>query len=341
MNSINQPSIIPPSIKWGVIGTGKIAEDFCIAVQLSGLNHIVLAVASRSLDSAKKFASKFDIKICYDRYVDLYLNADIDVVYIGTVTSSHYQCTLQALQNGKPILCEKPLTTSLFQCKQLLDYAKSKNLLLVEGLWSRFLPTYDILNKALVNKTIGKITELRVNFGKKFDWNSSVQITKKDLGGGTTLGLGCYALHLACIVFNSEKPKEVTASGNLNKNGLDEKVEIKLVYANDQTALISLSTICDYQNDAVISGSKGSIILKDFWCCETIIICGKPSTKKMPNDHVATNYPKTIGFVYEIEQIGKCLNKKEIEAPQARHCDSLLVAEISDEIFNQLGICYT
>lgn len=211
---------LPSHIRWGILGCSRISEDFCVAMQLCP-SHKVVAVASKSGERAKEFADKFSILTFYDSYEGLLSDAEVDIVYVGTVTSLHYHCSLQVLKAGKALLCEKMLCMTVKQCRMLLETANKHKVLMVEGLWSSFQPSYHHLRASLEGKEIGEVTEINIQFGSKFSVNS--QLYKKELGGGATFGLGCYALYLAGVVMGGG-PVRVVAQVELDQNGLDVKV---------------------------------------------------------------------------------------------------------------------
>lgn len=330
------------SIKWGIIGTGKIASDFCIALTFVGRrDHKIVAVASRNLNKAEEFASNFCIKRCYGSYLKLCSDPSVDIVYVGTVTSDHFSSTMMALQSGKHVLCEKPMSITLSQCEQVIQLAKSKNLLFVEGVWSKFLPSYSKIREELRNCIIGNVLMLSIEFGLKFDWDSRVQIVDKFLGGGTTLGLGCYAVHFANLVFNCERPTKIIATGKMHSKGLDEESQITLIYSGGRIAQISLSTTCNYSNDATIYGTKGFIRAKNFWCCEEVQCPSGSVLFNFTENTPETNYPKTIGFCYEIQKVREILLSGKISSDEVSHQDSLIASEVLNQAFEQLELNYS
>ena len=174
-------------LRWGILSAGKISNDFCAALStLPAKDHKVVAVAARSLSDAKSFAGKYEISKFYEGYDKLAQDPEIgeqnfylqinssckiifiifaDIVYIGSVNSNHLEHGTLMLNGGKHILCEKPLTLNENQSKKLLELAKSKNLLCVEAIWSRFFPSYKLLRSRIDNGDLGEILEVDVSFG--------------------------------------------------------------------------------------------------------------------------------------------------------------------------------
>ena len=259
------------------------------------------------------------------------------MVYVGTSTHEHYALTLKALEAGKAVLSEKPLCMSYGQCLHVQEVAKKHRKLVVEGMWSNFLPSYDRLRRALVHGEVGEVSEVTVQFGMKFD--EEVQVRKKHLGGGLTMGLGCYALHLVVMVFE-ESPVKVEAKGDLDETGLDLRVEINLEFKGGKKANIKLSGVDEFAKQALIKGSKGDIFMENFWCCEKIEIAGTVYNYPLPQPLTPTNYPKTAGFVHEIERVGEAWRKGLTTVGEVTFNTCRRVYDIIDEVLQQLGVTY-
>lgn len=153
-------------LRWGIASAGKICNDFCAALTtLPVENHKVVAVAARNESSAKEFASFFNIPKFYGGYEKLAADSEIDIVYIGAINPAHLEISLMMLDAGKHILCEKPLTLNEKQSKKLLEHAKAKKLFCIEGIWSRFFPSYRHLKNRLDNNDLGAIEEVDIEFG--------------------------------------------------------------------------------------------------------------------------------------------------------------------------------
>lgn len=153
-------------LRWGIASAGKISNDFCCGLStLPQEDHKIMAIAARNLDSAKKFAEIHDIPNAYAGYETLAKDKNIDIVYIGAVNPAHYEIGMLMLDNGKHVLCEKPLCMNEKQSKKLLEHAKSKKLFVMEAIWSRFFPSYQHVKQRIVNGDIGEIKQVDVNFG--------------------------------------------------------------------------------------------------------------------------------------------------------------------------------
>lgn len=154
------------ALKWGIASAGKISYDFVNAVgTLSKDDHKVIAVAARDLNRSKEFAKLFDIPKAYGSYLELARDAEIEVVYVGTLNPQHYEVALLMLEHGKNVLVEKPLCMNEKQARKLISYAQQKKLFLMEAIWSRFYPSYQYVQKQIKNGNLGEIKSVDIEFG--------------------------------------------------------------------------------------------------------------------------------------------------------------------------------
>jgi len=159
------------------------------------------------------------------------------------------------LENGKNVLVEKPLTLNLKCTQELINLAKKKNLFLMEALWSRFLPSYEFVMETIKNGVIGDIYHVSANFGTPM--SEVERMSKKELGGGTILDIGIYAINIVEMVFDGETPTQIKAIGHLNENGVDESVSAAFQFKNGRTATISTHSKVKLPCEAHIVGTKG------------------------------------------------------------------------------------
>nr|CAD7578544.1 unnamed protein product [Timema californicum] len=265
--------------RWGIASAGKISHDFVTALSVLPLaEHVVVAVAARQLSRAKDFATLHNIKAAYGSYEELAKDPNVDVVYVGSIHPQHLQIASLMLSSGKPCLVEKPLTLNLKETKQLINLARNKKLFLMEAIWSRFFPVYQLLRDELKAGTLGDVLQVIANFGIPIEaverikqvfvyMNYSMIFNKylgcmvilKELGGGSILDIGVYVLQLAVLVFGPVIPEKILASGDLNKEGVDSSVAAILNYGAGKVATLSTHTRVTFPNEAFIVGTKGTI----------------------------------------------------------------------------------
>lgn len=154
------------AVRWGIISTGKISSDFANAVSLlPKCDHVVVAVAARIEGSAQAFAERYHVPIYYEGYENLAKDPNVEVAYVGTLNRQHYETVMMLLDHGKHVLCEKPLAMNERQAERLIAHAKAKKLFLMEGIWSRFFPSYQYVKKRINDGDLGEIQEVNVSFG--------------------------------------------------------------------------------------------------------------------------------------------------------------------------------
>ncbi|CAL7937369.1 unnamed protein product [Xylocopa violacea] len=327
------------ALRWGVAGAGKISHDFVSALRaLPESEHVVVAVAAREITRAQNFSSLHNIKKAFDSYEKLAKDKDVDVVYIGTLHPQHFAIAKLMLNHGKHVLCEKPLTMNLKQTTELINLAKEKKLFLMEGIWSRCFPVYEVLKQEIDSGAIGEIHQVIVSFGFKL---SDVQrLNIKSLGGGTVLDLGVYAIQFACLIFNNEVPHTVQAVGCLNEEGVDLSVSASLIYKGNRTAAVVTHSLVDLPNEAYVIGTKGTIKVPKFWCPTSIELPSGTKSSPLPKCDQKFNFINSAGLAYEANEVRKCILAGALESSKVPHNVSLLVAQLEDEMRKQVGVTY-
>ncbi|XP_055350467.1 trans-1,2-dihydrobenzene-1,2-diol dehydrogenase-like [Paramacrobiotus metropolitanus] len=236
-------------LRWGLIGTGNISNDFAVSLHsLPRDEHEMVCVSAGNAEKAEAFAKTFSIPKFYGKYEDVVSDPNVDIVYVGTVNSSHYQLSKLALENNKHVLCEKPLTLLLKHTEELIALAKQKGKFFLEGVWSRFFPSYRRLREEIAAGTIGDIKFISASFGLN-NWIVDL-FAKKDRGGGSMMDIGIYPIQFAVAVYGSEIPKTVKACGILSPGGVDMCESIILQYEDGRMAQLMSSFINDPPNDA-------------------------------------------------------------------------------------------
>jgi dihydrodiol dehydrogenase / D-xylose 1-dehydrogenase (NADP) len=170
-------------LRWGIVSSGLISQDFCIAIQsLKSDKQILQAVAARRLDDAQKFAHRFQIPSSYDSYDNLFADEHVNIVYIGSINSTHKELCMKAIHAGKHVLCEKPMCMNSVEQEEVLRAAEEKRVFFMEALWTRFFPVIDKIKEEIEHKSsIGELRFFQSNFMLSKEYKS------KELGGGAIL----------------------------------------------------------------------------------------------------------------------------------------------------------
>ncbi|WP_432734400.1 Gfo/Idh/MocA family protein [Clostridium perfringens] len=248
-------------LKWGILGPGNIARDFAQA--LNRVNGEVYAVASRNKERAEKFARENNVKKAYGSYDEIIKDEDIDVVYIATPHSNHYEYIIKSLNNNKHVLCEKAITVNEKELEEALKIAREKNLVLEEAMTLFHMPLYEKVIKKINNEDLGKVNMVQVSFGSFKEYDENNRFFNLDLAGGALLDIGTYALSFARY-FLSSMPEEILSTVKKAKTGVDEESGIILKTKEDEIATISLAFRSKMPKRGIVSCDNGFITIDNF-----------------------------------------------------------------------------
>lgn len=319
--------------KWGIIGPGKIANKFAVALaRVPG--SVLWAVASRDEIKAKAFAEKHGAEKYYTTYEAIATDTDIDVVYIATPHTFHHAHALLCLKNKKAVLCEKPMSVNYASTMQMVAVARENNVFLMEALWTRFLPITNKVLELISDGVIGNVKFVKADFGTIFPFNADSRIYNVKLGGGSLLDIGVYPLFLALLLLG--KPDEIKSMAHLAETGADETMSISLSYNNGNMAALFSTFAGHTPLTADITGNKGCIFLPVPWYKGSSIIV---KTNAGEETGIAVPYGDN-GFEFEIEEVTRCLDNGLTESNLLSHDFSLMMSKVVDDISKQCGLVY-
>lgn len=319
-------------IKWGVLGLGKIAHKFCSDLQLSD-DVELRAVASRDLQKARKFGKKYKAERHYGSYEELVQDPEVEVVYIATPHSYHYEHTMLCLRNNKAVLCEKPMGVNAAQTRAMIDEARSRGLFLMEGLWTRLLPSTMWMLELFEEKEIGDIVNVQADFGIAARYDPKHRLFNKSLGGGSLLDLGIYPLYMSYLALG--EPSEVKAMARKAPTGVDNSCNILLRYQNGSLATLSSTLEAETDNEANFHGTKGTMKLhKPFHHANEL-------TVTTAEEEVTTEFPiDGHGYIYEIEEVNYFLFEGLTECAALPLELSLSLSKTMDKVKKEIGLSY-
>ncbi len=296
------------TIRWGIIGLGEIAAKF--ANDLQGVAGAELyAVASRSQQKADQFCKKYPAKKAYSSYVELANDSEIDAIYIATPHALHCQHSLLCLRQGKAVLCEKPLAMNSEQVQLMLDCAKQHRVLLMEALWTYFLPHYRFVLEALQLQRYGKLLNVSADFGFNRQFNNDSRLFNKALGGGSLLDIGIYPIFAALSTLG--KPDAISAQATYFANGVDSSCTMKFCYNNQAQATLTSSLIADTSCEAIFACQNGTITInKGFHGPATVTIITATDVQTLDFNYSAQSH----GYRYEIEHFNELLHQGKTES---------------------------
>lgn len=318
-------------MKIGILGAGLIARK--MAETVNGMDGVFLgAVASRDEAKARAFADEFSAEKYYGSYEELAADEDIDLIYVATPHSHHYEHARLCLSAGRNVLCEKAFTANYKQAKELIDLAESKGLYIGEAIWTRYLPMRFTLDEIIASGVIGEISSLTANLG--YSIAHVERLRKPELAGGALLDLGVYTINFALMAFGSDIV-EITSSCSKNEYGVDTHNTVILDYTDGRTAILHSNMNSNTDLKGIIYGSKGRIEFENINNCEGINV--------LLNDGTVTRYetPKQItGFEYEVEASLEAIRQGKTECEQMPHSEILRVMKIMDNLRAEWGIKY-
>ena len=253
------------TIRWGILATGWIADLFVKDLLLTG--HNVTAIGSRNDESAKRFAKEFGIATAHGSYAALVADPNVDVVYIATPHPHHVSAAKLALTAGKHILVEKPFTINAREAAEIVALAKAKNLVVLEAMWTRFLPHMHRIREIIAAGTIGEIRSLIADHTQKLPDDPKHRLNDLALGGGALLDLAIYPISFAWDILG--KPATIKASATFRATGADAQVATIFHYASGAIATTLSSSDSAGSNRASIVGTKGRIEIDHVWYSPT------------------------------------------------------------------------
>ena len=319
--------------RWGILGAGRIAEKFGEALCFTEGSE-VYAVASRDMDKAKAYASKYNAGKVYNNYTDLVKDENVDIIYIATPHAFHYEQTMLCLENKKAVLCEKPMSLTLQQTTEMIAAATKNKLFLMEGMWTGCMPFIDKILSLIKDDTIGQPKYLTSDFGFTAPVDHDGRLYNKSLGGGSVMDVGIYPIFLSALIFG--EPSVIQTVSKLTATGVDEYANIVLQYANGQTAHVLSSISFNTAIEAEIIGTKGRIKITNPWFKATgfSVILNDGTIQQFSMPHASN------GFEHEIKEVMHCLDNGLLESNKIPHRLTSAVSKIMGEILQQAGVTY-
>jgi len=317
---------------WGIVAPGNIAQQFAKALQATP-GAQCWSVASRDQIRAESFAKDFGFNIAAKDYQSMLADPDLDIVYIASPHHCHAEQSIQALQAGKHVVCEKPFVVNSKEAQLVTQAARQSKCFFMEAVWTRFLPIYDTIKQWRENE-IGELQAIIASFGIAPFADPKHRINNPDLAGGALLDLGIYPITLADYLLNAE-PEKIKATTKLGSTGVDNTTSIQLRYESGVVASLLCSSQSELDNQGWIFGTKGKIQIPNFWCAESATLYqqgGEPTTIFVPHT--------VNGYEFEIEEIQHCLERNQTESKILPLDISARVMLIMDDVRQQIGLRY-
>ncbi len=319
--------------KWGIMGPGTIAHKFANDLKLLP-NAQLYAIGSRSLERAGKFASRYDAEKAYGSYEELAKDPEVDIVYIATHHVYHYPNTLLCLNNGKAVLCEKPLAINQKQCSVMLETARKNKLFFMEALWTRFIPSFHKCKELVENGSIGGIKLIVSDFCFKAKFDKDGRLFNPMLGGGSLLDIGLYPVFLALEL--AGVPLDIEAFASIGETRVDEICSIQFKHTNGIISVLFGSLVSNGRTESIIHGTKGLIRINSQWHTPSSVDLIRGDEKPL---HYSFDEPG-FGYQYEAEEVMKCIDNGVLESSLFGWQKSLDLISTLDKIREKAGIYY-
>ena len=319
-------------VHFAVLAAGGIAAKMSKAV--SELPEVKrYAVASRSMEKAETFAKEWGYEKAYGSYKEMLADPEVELVYVASPHSHHYEHAKLCIEAGKHVLVEKAFTVNAKQAEELISLAKEKKVLLVEAMWTRFMPARQIIDDLLAEGTIGKIMSITANLG--YDIKNKERLIKPELAGGALLDVGVYPIQFALMTAHSPLVK-ISSDAVLSPEGVDYCNSVTLTFENGVMAVLHSSMLGLTDREGVIYGENGSLRVHNINNCEGISVYDKQGQFVK---EVAVP-PQINGYEYEVLACVEAIRNGELECREMSHKDTLQGMKILDTIRAQWGMKY-
>ena len=324
------------TIRWGILGCGRIARKFAADLSLVE-NAKLTAVGARQLKTARDFADEFPVSHVHGSYEALVSDPEVDVIYVASPHALHHEHTLLCLNHKKAVLCEKAFAINQRQAEEMVTLARSKQVFLMEAVWSKFLPQYQKVQELITAGELGEIRSVLVNFGFIPMPPVPPRLFDPALGGGSLLDIGIYNVFAALSFLG--RPDRIEASMTPTKDHIDEQCAVLFKYKNGAMAQLFSTLLSNTGTEADICGTKSRIRLTSRFYAPSATIelfSGREDSKKLIEVHREGG----SGYQYEARHVGECIRKGLTESPVMTHADTLLIMETLDRIRESAGIHY-
>ena len=290
-------------------------------------------MASRQQVHADVFAGKYGCKKAYGSYADLVADKKVDLIYVATPHSEHYENVKMCLEAGKPVLCEKAFTLNAAQAEELVRIAAEHKVFLAEAMWTRYMPMLTTIREVIGSGIIGEPKTLTANLG--YVIGSKERLTNLALGGGALLDVGVYTINFALMIFGHNISK-IASCCTFTETGVDEQNAICLQYYDGKVANLNSSMVSLSDRQGIIYGTKGFAVVENINNFESIAVYDRQYKKV-----ASYKCPKQIsGYEYEVAACIDAIKCGLIECAQMPHSETLRVMRIMDEIRSQWGMKY-
>jgi predicted dehydrogenase len=316
-------------IRWGFLGAGGIAAS--MAADLGHGNNRLYAVAARDADRAAAFAARFGASHSHGDYRAVVDDPDVDVVYVATTHPFHREQALMAIDAGKHVLIEKPLTLNAVHAREVVTAAREKGVFAMEAVWMRANPLIIKAQDMVAKGVIGDVVAVHADFSIELAFDPTHRLYDLSNGGGALLDLGVYPIHFAWLFLGRPDTQQVL--GTLSPTGSDSTAALQWGYDSGTTAQLRCAATARTPGRATIAGTKGSISVEPWFLNpQRLVVTTKKGESRIEGEDTA--------YGPQIEEVERCLRQGLLESPLAPQADTIAILELIDQARADLGVRY-
>ena len=312
-------------LQWGVLSTGGIAHTF--ASDLAQISEgVIVAVGSRSGESANAFGDEFSVPSRYGSYEELVADANVEAVYVATPHPMHHENTLLALEHGKHVLVEKAFTMNEAEARDIVRVAREKNLFVMEAMWTRFLPHIHAIRDLIARDALGALVSVEADHGKYFRPDPNFRLFAPELGGGALLDLGVYPVSFASMLLGT--PSRVLAMVDPAFTGVDGQTSMLFGYESGAHAILTCTSRGRSATRACITGEKARIEIDgDFYAPTSFTLIERTGEReRFDFERVGR------GLHYEAQEVARCIEAGLTESPLMPLDESVAIMATMDQV---------
>lgn len=321
-------------MKFAILAAGGIARKMAEAVtgiEKAGTVRIQkYAVASRDLSRAEEFAKEWGFEKAYGSYEELAADPEVELVYVASPHSHHYEHAKLCLEHGKHVLVEKAFTVNAAQAEDLMKLAREKQVLLTEAIWTRYMPSRKMIGDLLESGIIGKVSSMTANLG--YPLMDVPRLVQPELAGGALLDLGVYSITMALMLFH-EEITDVVSAAVFSPEGVDWMNSITLTFADGKMAVLNSNMTARTDCRAVVNGDEGYMEITEINNPEEIRVFDRDGKLRE-----CFQVPEQInGYEYEVLACIRAIGEGKLECEEMPHSETLRVMRLMDQIRGQWG----
>ncbi|MBQ9148743.1 MAG: Gfo/Idh/MocA family oxidoreductase [Oscillospiraceae bacterium] len=319
-------------MKIGIIGVGSIAGK--VASTLGAMEDMeCYAVSSRNLEKAQAFAQKHGFQKAYGSYEAMLKDPGVELVYVATPHSHHCEHMLLAMSYGKPVLCEKAFTLNAQQARRVKAYAEEHGIYAAEAIWTRYMPSRQMINEILESGVIGKVNTLTANLS--YPISHKARIMDPALAGGALLDIGIYGLNFALMHFGNDIQR-IESAVRMTPEGVDAMEVISIFYKDGRMAVLTHSIYARSDRKGIIHGDQGYLVVENINNPQSVDVYDL-------SDKLVAHYdvPEQIsGYEYEFMEAARYMAEGKTQSDSMSLEDTVYVMELMDSIRAQWGMVY-